>query len=148
MTSAEVLWGKATPLWSSLFDRRNNNKKATVQQLVGYSNSCFLLTAYALENLCRGTIVARGGNWREVLTQGGGHSLLKQVLDIISLTDEEENIVNRLQTFLLWAGRYVVPKNVTQFARDQLRQSVFTSDWDTATGLFNKLALQLRDSAT
>jgi hypothetical protein len=147
--SAEVLWNTATPLWPSLFDQ-NTNVKATVKRLDAYLSSCFLLTAYAFENLCRGIIVGRGSPWREVLAQDGGHSLLKQLSEVTDLTSEEKRLVDRLQTFLLWAGRYVVPKKVPQFVRDvrELRQSFLTSDWDTVTGLFNRLARQLRDSDT
>src|SRR4051794_4761241 len=101
MLSAEVVWDKITPLWR-LFFSDNRNVRAILKQFVGYSNSCFLLTAYAFENLYRGTLIACGKSWRDALKGRESHSLFKHLSGITDLTEEEGNFVKRLETFLLW----------------------------------------------
>jgi hypothetical protein len=60
---------------------------------------------------------------------------------VTDLSNEERMLIERLETYLLWAGRYPVPLKADTYARDtrEHREMLSGSDWNTAQRLFNKL---------
>jgi len=132
MLSAKLSWDAASPLMKGA---------GPIKPLVAYWNSFLLLTAFAFENVYRASIVAQGGNWRDALKDRGGHALLRHTSSLTELTDEEAQLVERLETYLIWAGRYAVPLNVQAYigASEKFLQSLRGSDFQTAIGLFGRL---------
>jgi hypothetical protein len=75
-----------------------------------------LLAGVAIEDLTKGIYIRRKktdvstGKFPDVLTHHNVFNLLNQLA--VSLTAKEEALVKRLQTFVSWAGKYAVPKDV------------------------------------
>jgi hypothetical protein len=75
-----------------------------------------MLYGLGIENLAKGLIVVGGGsaavnNGKLREWPGPSHSL-KTLLDNtgVQLSEQEEDLVVRLTAFILWAGRYPIPK--------------------------------------
>jgi len=78
------------------------------------------------------------------------HALVQQLSSITTLTEEEIGLVRRLETSLLWAGRYPVPWTLQTYVDDslQLRELVKSSDLDTAEGLYKRLRSLVQSEPT
>jgi hypothetical protein len=145
MLSAKLSWDALDPLlW------HNPTKFGPLREVVAYWNSFLLLTAFAFENLYRAILVARGGNWRDVRKGKNSHALVKQLSSVTTLTDEEISLVRRLETYLLWAGRYTVPWKLQTYVDDsrEFRESIQGSDLNTAEGLYRRLLSLVQSEAT
>ena len=80
-----------------------------------------LLAGFAIENLVKALLIARNPNAvaarhdrLEQLVHGASarHVSVQLCQEAgVSLSLEEEDVVRRLEIFLLWAGRYPVPKD-------------------------------------
>jgi hypothetical protein len=75
-----------------------------------------MLYGLGIENLAKGLIVVRGGsaavnNGKLREWPGPSHSL-KTLLNNtgVQLSEQEQDLVTRLTAFVLWAGRYPIPK--------------------------------------
>ncbi len=145
MLSAKLSWDALDPLlW------RDPWRFGPVHVVVAYWNSFLLLTAFAFENLYRAILVARGGDWRDVRKGKNPHALVKQLSSVTTLTDEEISLVRRLETYLLWVGRYTVPWELQTYvdASQEFRESIQGSDLSTATGLYRRLLSLVQSEAT
>ncbi len=113
-----------------------------VHRLVAYWQSYLLLTAYAFENVYRAILTARGRSWRDALASKGGHGLAKHIASITPLNEDETSLVKRLETYLIWAGRYVVPssRQIMKMPFENFESLSCGSDWTTAERLFLRSA--------
>jgi hypothetical protein len=101
MLSAKLSWDALNPLlW------RDPMKVGPIREIVAYWNSFLLLTAFAFENLYRAILVGKGLDWRDVRKGKKSHALMEQLSSVTTLNEEEIGLVRRLETYLLWAGRY------------------------------------------
>jgi hypothetical protein len=107
----------------------------------------FLLAGLAIENLAKGLLVQRGGV-KTISTKLAGdlkthgiRSLLKRLK--ISLSPEEEKLVNRLEHAIIWAGRYPVPID----AAKMLGTGTLTraTDGDEFTTFYERLSALLSE---
>jgi len=136
MLSSRAIWDNLFPLFgpTGLADQNIN-------RFLAYWQSFLLLTAFAFENLYRGVLAATGKSWRDALSSKGGHALVKHITSITTLDADEANLVERLETYLIWAGRYVVPKEAAMYndAIRDFRISIMGSDLATAERLFARI---------
>src|SRR4051812_47362739 len=77
MLSAKLSWDALDPLWRDL------TKLGPIREIVAYSNSFLLLTAFAFENLYRAILVGRGRDWRDVRKGKNSHALMEQLSSVI-----------------------------------------------------------------
>ena len=136
MLSAKLSWDALSPL---LF--RNPTKFGPIGEIVAYWNSFLLLTAFALENLYRAILVGRGRDWRDVRKGKKSHALVEQLSSVTTLNEEELGLVRRLETYLVWAGRYTVPWKLETYVDQsrEFREVIMGSDLNTAEGLYRRL---------
>jgi hypothetical protein len=81
-----------------------------------------MLAGFAIENLCKGYLVARLSDAeRERVKSGdlpeslGNHRILKLIEKIgMTLSDTEEKLIKRITDAVLWRGRYPSPKSHDQ----------------------------------
>ena len=141
MSSARVIWDELRPLLGPRGFADDN-----LDQLLAYWQSFLLLTAFAFENLYRGLLTSTGRSWREALAAKGGHALAKHIESVTRLDEDEANLIERLETYLIWAGRYIVPKDAAVYhdALKQFRIVVMGSDLHTAERLFGRLEQKLK----
>lgn len=136
MLSAKLSWDAVSPL---LF--RNPTKFGPIREIVAYWNSFLLLTAFAFENLYRAILVGRGRDWRDVRKGKKSHALVEQLSSVTTLNEEEMRLVRRLETYLMWAGRYTVPWKLETYVDQsrKFREVLMGSDLNTAEGLYKRL---------
>lgn len=129
-TSADILFEK--------LERRPSREEivkmgtATHQEdRFAYFQSYMLLTGYALENIVKGYSIYKYGKenkWQaseisfkylknEVWKVKNGHkiSLIAQKSLNQKLSDKEKNLLERFENFVIWSGRYTIPKSKNKF---------------------------------
>jgi hypothetical protein len=151
LENAECLRLSAQLSWDGMqkIMRRSPAEGDIRMRQLAYVHSFMLLTAHAFENLCRGISVARKEDWRLLIGDKGGHALKKHVSSITSLSTDESYLVERLEVYLLWAGRYPVPKTAEAYGeavRNQWR-NVRGVDLENTDGLFSRLRGVLKSDA-
>jgi hypothetical protein len=144
MLSAKLSWDALSPL---LF--RNPTKFGPTHAVVAYWNSFLLLTAFAFENLYRAILVGRGRDWRDVRKGKKSRALVEQLSSVTTLNEEEIVLVRRLETYLVWAGRYTVPWKLETYVDEsrEFREVLMGSDLNTAEGLYKRLLLLVQFEA-
>jgi hypothetical protein len=144
MLSAKLSWDALSPL---LF--RNPTKFGPIREIVAYWNSFLLLTAFAFENLYRAILVGRGRDWRDVRKGKKSHALVEQLSSVTTLNEEEMRLVRRLETYLMWAGRYTVPWKLETYVDQsrEFREVLMGSDLNTAEGLYKRLLSLVQSEA-
>jgi hypothetical protein len=147
LKTAEGLMLSASAVWEKLPEFSAVTKSlATWPQVLAYWPAFLLLTGYAFENLYRGALIACGKNWRDALVRKGGHGLANHIGSITTLNEDESNLVRRLETYLVWAGRYIVPKRAPDYDSDVqcFRVGLMSSDLTTSQRLFDRIAEGIR----
>ena len=94
-----------------------------VEQLA-FLDSFMMLTAFAFENLIKGLGVAKGMNWKTDFQEDGGHGIAAYVEKATTVSTDEKNILQRLQTFSIWAGRYPMPTKSGKYQADSLQRTL------------------------
>ena len=149
LETAEGLRLSAALSWSAL--REMWNESQTVpgvrERKLAYAGSFMLLTAFAVENACRGiATLTKPTGWRYLADRRGGHDLRNTVPEFVAVSDSEGDLLQRLETYLLWAGRYLLPKKAEHYvAANELRlRTVRPGDMALADALFGKLRAALQ----
>lgn len=150
--SADVIW---TSLEAALAHPPVN--PGVREQQLAFSQSFMMLTGFAFENLVKGIIVARnrnavetnkvlGSEWKN---DRGGHGLSTLAPRYVSLSSDELDLLQRLEEYIVWAGRYSIPNNSTTFIKahePESRQTIKPStDRQLIDGLFTRLCQTLRE---
>jgi hypothetical protein len=114
--SADIIWEQ----WFGIFSRLEGGKifKASNQEagdLRLLIPSFLLLYGLALENAFKGLIIAKDPSITEYEVKwkikGGGHDLSELHKESgLSITKDEQKLLDDLTQAVLWAGRYPVPK--------------------------------------
>ena len=120
----------------------------------GVFSSTLLLLGLAFENLIKGVDVARDPslvNLKSIdlrLWKGdAGHAIRDFAKSLIPLDPAEEELLDRLQESIFWAGRFPIPKKSVRYYQSHNpvnKHQLSTDDFATADRLFEKLEQQLR----
>jgi hypothetical protein len=116
------------------------------EQQLAFMHSFMLLTALAFESAIKGLAVAQGIDWR-TLREDGGHGLSHYVARVTSVSNDELDLLARLQEYLKWAGRYVVPMNASRYEDGASRRKWKSTDRQLMPAFFNRLKSELRRDA-
>lgn len=117
------------------------------EKKLAYMQSFMLLTALAFENLLKGIAVVDAPTaWRN-LRDDSGHGISAFAAKYINLSSEERDLLRRLQEYLVWAGRYIIPKTPGRFASGFQLLSLRRGDRALISSLFERLSDILRDRA-
>ena len=108
--------------------------------------SYYLLIGHALENLIKGLSIENNraaNNIEEIYKKWNyksGHGISKIANDNISnLTNDEVKILEKLEIYILWAGRFILPKYADTFIKEENSLYYETSDYNTINVLFDKI---------
>jgi hypothetical protein len=113
------------------------------EKKVAYSHSFMLLTAIAFENLLKGLAVAKKPkSWRSA-----GHRIAALAKKITTTSSAELDLLERLEEYLVWAGRYLIPMTAKQYAEKRDRRKLRTADRKIAAAFFERLADELIQNA-
>jgi hypothetical protein len=98
----------------------NNQNTKDIEKLYCVAIYRFLM-GVSFENLIKATIIAQGtvaGNSRQISNNFKKHSIeaLVGLIDAnkLSFNQDEINLLKELEKFVVWAGRYPIPKKVEQ----------------------------------
>lgn len=98
-----------------------------------------LLTGFAFENLLKGILYGCNPKQNLKTGYGGGHGILKMPNEISPLSSEELDLLERLQRYLVWAGRYQLPTTAKVFHDAQGKVAITTHDPKIIEPLFEGL---------
>ena len=121
----------------------------------GVVSSALLLLGLAFENLIKGVDVARDPSlvnldrldlrlWRH---EDGGHGIRNFAKSLVTLDTDEEELLDRLQESIFWAGRFPIPLKSGRYyeSRNPVnKHRLSTADSAVAARLFKKLEAELR----
>lgn len=130
-------------------------------ETLGVVSSTMLLLGLAFENLIKGVYVARKPALvdrirldRSLWQTDGGHGIRDFAKSLMRLEPDEEELLDRLQEYVVWAGRFPVPTKAGRYHQNLSpvnKHQFSTADFDTADRLFGKLKellLQFRATQT
>jgi hypothetical protein len=123
-------------------------------ETLGVVSSAMLLLGLAFENLIKGVKVAENPNlvgqdrfnissWRR---NDAGHGIKALAQSVVTLTSDEEELLDRLQESILWAGRFPIPLTSNRYHDSHSpvnKHQLSTADFEIADQLFDKLEKEL-----
>jgi len=112
-------------------------------EMLAYVNAYMLLTGLAFEYLLKAIALSRGWTIEQLTKLRGGHGLVA-IADALTLelAPVERDYLRRLEEFVVWAGRYPVPRRSDTYATSE-RDGLLTFMSDDPTRgehLFDRLA--------
>ena len=110
------------------------------EKKLAYVQSFMLLTAAAFENLLKGIAVAEHPNGWEKLKSDSGHGISDFARTVMQLSDAESNLLQRLQEYLVWAGRYTIATTATRYASHRHLRTLRSTDYALIGDLFDRLS--------
>src|ERR1041384_5928619 len=122
-------------------------------ETLGVVSSTLLLLGLAFENLIKGVYVARHPTLvdrtrldRSLWQSDSGHGILDFAKAMTKLEPDEEELLDRLQEYIVWAGRFPIPTNSGRYHQNLSpvnRHHFGTADFVIADRLFAKFENQL-----
>jgi hypothetical protein len=119
--------------------------------------SYMLLCGLAFENLIKGLIISIKPDFN-VMTElnqykwksKGGHGI-KEMFDFNypNLDNSEIELIERLEEFLIWIGKYAIPLNSDKLYKSKYpvnKQSFYSTDIIIASELFKKVKIQIEEN--
>jgi len=118
------------------------------EKKLAYMQSFMLLTALAFENLLKGIAVAEEPTSWKRLQDDSGHGISTFAAAVTALSGAERDLLQRLQEYLVWAGRYTIPTKPARFASNHLLRTLRANDSLLISALFERLSAILNDRVT
>ena len=139
--SSEVIYKE---LHSLLEIFHNDRTFADEEKIMALWSSYYLLVGLSFENLVKGLSIENNRSakdFNEILKKWGnnGHQI-SEIADknISILTDEERSIIKKLETYIVWAGRFHLPRKLKQFTDERGSLFYCSNDYDTINKLYEK----------
>lgn len=117
-----------------------------------FIHSYMFLNGLAFENLIKGIIIGREPNLatkveidREILDRKG-HGIASGARKIISVTAQEDKLLQRMEEYLVWAGRYPLPLKFEAYSNSETKRlrQYRSNDPVLINQLFEKLQVILQ----
>jgi hypothetical protein len=130
-------------------------------ETLGLVNSTLLMLGLAFENLIKGVKIAEDPTlvnlngfdikaWKKL---DGGHGIKSLAQSLLILESDEEELLDRLQESIFWAGRFPIPLKSERYHESRIpinKHQLSMIDFGVAEQLFSKLEKELirfRDAA-
>ena len=120
---------------------------------LAYIGSYFLFLGLAFENLIKGILIGRDPTLvtKDTINNGilgrKGHGITEGAKRIINLTQQELELVGRIEEYLFWAGRYPLPLHLNIFLNSESKKlrSFISNDPLSVEKIFEKLVIVLEN---
>jgi len=121
------------------------------EKIQAFWNSYFLLIGYAFENLIKGLSIEKNRDLKTFYDiykkkwsdYSKGHGISKIAKDNLSdLEKNEIKLLEKLETYILWAGKYPLPKQIKEYNTD--KPDLFFDSNDNRR--FNDLFVKIKNS--
>jgi hypothetical protein len=140
LAKAKQLRMSAAVMWAEFENAAQSGQvhDGVTERMLAFSGASMLLMGFAFENLLKGIILARDPRAKMARVQGG-HGIVAMACAVTTLTSDERYLLERIQIYLTWAGRYQLPKFSQQYHEAQGKVAVTTVDPKTMNRLFARL---------
>ncbi|HEX8652284.1 MAG TPA: hypothetical protein VF708_15690 [Pyrinomonadaceae bacterium] len=117
--------------------------------VMAFVKSYMLLTAMAFENLIKGIMLGRDSSSvnREFINRSllpkGGHGISEGAKRVSNISGSEDELLRRLEEYLVWAGRYPMPLRSEVFFNSQSPENLRSfsmADFERIEKLFSRLS--------
>jgi hypothetical protein len=104
-------------------------------QFLAFLKSYMLMIGMAFENLVKGILVGRDPSLvsRELISNKllprGGHGISDGAKKVCSISNEEFELLRRLEEYLVWAGKYPMPLKSEVFLNSQTPENLRSFSW-------------------
>lgn len=149
---ARTLRMAAEPIQRRLFEiaETPQNIDGVRLEKLAYVRAYMLLTGLAFENLLKAIGLLRHQNINDLMKRGGGHDLPAMAKSLtLELTPVEQDYLGRLKEYVLWAGRYPVPRKAGAYVTSERKRLLTfrSDDPQLSEALFERLAAELTQSS-
>jgi hypothetical protein len=114
--------------------------------LLAHMQAYMMLIGFSFENPIKAILVSRIPSKttrlelaKDLWDKRKGHLLLHLIPNDIVLSDQERDLLNRLQTFTVWAGRYPLPMQSQHYHNEQKLISLKANEHVAVQNLFFRL---------
>jgi hypothetical protein len=146
--SSEVIYNKLQSFIELLLSTHDYENEDKIKALW---NSYYLLIGHSFENLIKGLSVENNRdaktfngiykNWKKHY-QGHGISKIAQE-NLSDLTIEQIKLLERLETYIIWAGRYYLPSTPEKFNNERSLLYFDSKDYDLINSFYDKIKTTL-----
>jgi len=121
-------------------------------EIVALWKSYFLVIGFAFENLIKGLSIESHKevlSFKEIMNSywkkhDNGHGISEIAKDNLNdLSDEEIDLLKRLEKYIVWAGRYPTSKNESRFISDKASLIYKSNDPKIINSLFQRMKNKL-----
>lgn len=139
--SSEVIYKELHSLLEILqSDRTFENE----EKIIALWGSYYLLVGHSFENLVKGLSIENNRsakNFKEIFKKWGknGHQISKIAAENIPLlTKDEISIIEKLETYIMWAGRFHLPKDSYIYTKERGNLFYYSKDYDMINRLYER----------
>ena len=139
--SSEVIYKELHSLLEIL---RTERTFADEEKIMALWSSYYLLVGLSFENLVKGLSIENNRSaksFKEIFKKWGdkGHEISLIAKDNIPLlTKEEISIIEKLETYIVWAGRFHLPRNSDKYTKERGNLYYYSNDHDTINVLYER----------
>ncbi len=140
LAKARQLKMSASLMWPEfeIAARSSQVHDGITERMLAFSEAYMLLMGFSFENLLKGIILGRD-QFDKTVKIKGGHGVVEMADAVTVLNSDERDLLERIQIYLLWAGRYQIPKNPKQYHEAKSKVRITTGDPGTVNQLFGRL---------
>jgi hypothetical protein len=149
--SSEVIY-KELQSQIELFLLDNLNYESE-DKILALWDSYYLLIGQSFENLIKALSIENNRSAKSIdeiykkWKYNSGHEISKIAQDNISnLSEGDSKILEKLETYIIWAGRYHLPRNVDKYINEESRLYFDSKDIKTINVLYAKIRDILLDT--
>lgn len=148
--SADIIQTKFRELVKPFFNRQGDYSNE--KEVIALWNSYFLIIGFAFENLIKGLSIEYNrlaSSYQDIFNlywerHKKGHGISNIAKDnMFDLTNDEFDLLEKLETYSIWAGRYPIPTNENKFIKEKYNLFYSTNDNDKIDSLFDKIRNRL-----
>jgi hypothetical protein len=139
--SSEVIYKELHSLLEIL---RSESTFKDEEKIMALWGSYYLLVGLSFENLVKGLSIENNRSakdFNEVFKKWGrnGHQISKIAGENIPLlTKDEISIIDKLETYIIWAGRFHLPKAVDIYTKERGNLYYYSEDYDRINILYER----------
>jgi hypothetical protein len=146
--SADLVLKHLLPIINVPYVGSSESMLELMETQLAFIEAFMMLTGFAFENLLKGIDIAKNPNLVDskkldttLWNVRGGHGISIFAKKVVSLNSSEINLLKRLEEYIVWAGRYPIPKSADTYNRASEpynQRKFFRSDPELINSLFER----------
>ncbi|RIH63001.1 hypothetical protein D1164_21865 [Mariniphaga sediminis] len=138
---------------NSTINRKRDKINNLEDRLKSFSNTYYLLIGYSFENLIKGLSIKNNpqmsfndiysNKWSKYKSGHGISGICRE--NIINLTSSEIDLLQRLETYIIWIGKYPVAKKLENHINEYDNKYFDSDDKELIDNLFDRVKNRIID---